>query len=298
MQRRLEANWQHHLLSAILRGQFMIAPDLALGMGAQVASILQSSELYNNDFHSLSNIEVMAYEDGEEHDAEDLGEEGDKVIVLPVKGTMLKYGTLCSYGMNEIAFYIKHFAAKENVSAIVLDIDSGGGAVNAVPPLLEAISFVKSLGKPIVAHCDMACSAAYWTASACDQIFSNNNVSSLFGSIGVMLSFLDMIPHYEAKGAKFHEVYADQSSDKNQAFQKLLKGEYDQIRQEMLNPMAIQFQDAVKSNRAGKLISDTAGILSGATYSGGKSVEIGLADRVGTLKDAINYASANAWART
>ncbi|WP_312139489.1 S49 family peptidase [Sphingobacterium sp.] len=272
MQRKIAANWQHHLLSAIIRGHFMISPDLALGLGTQIDSILNSSQLYSKELMALDNINIMAYEDDDEHEADEIGNEGAKVIVLPVKGTMLKYGTLCSYGMEEIAYYTKHFAAKENVSAIVLDIDSGGGAVNAVPPMLEAIEFVKSLDKPVIAHCDAACSAAYWTASACDYIFANNDVSSVFGSIGVMLSFIDMIPYYEAKGAKFHEVYAQQSSEKNLAFQKLLKGEYDQIKEEMLNPMAIKFQNAVKANRP-KLNLEIPGILSGSTYQGSKSVE-------------------------
>lgn len=296
MQRRIEANWQHHLISAILKGQFMISPEFAVGLGPQLEGILKSTGIYENNFQLLERIDVMAYdEDGGEHDAEDIGEEGSKVIVLPVKGTMLKYGTLCSYGMVEIAHYIKHFASKENVSAIVLDIDSGGGAVNAVPPILEAIQFVKAMGKPIVAHCDAACSAAYWTASACDHIFSNNDVSSVFGSIGVMLSFLDMVPFYEKQGARFHEVYSNHSADKNLAFQNLLKGEYDQIKKEMLDPMAIKFQDSVRSNRESVIKLDTPGILSGATYHGQDSVSHGLADQIGTLAAAIDYASVQSW---
>jgi len=297
MQRILEANWQDHLLSSILRGQFMMSRDLALGTyHRQFSSILNSENLYRDNLQYLESIPVKAYDGDEEYVAENLKEKESQVIVLPVKGAMLKYGTWWSYGMDEIAHYIKHFASKDNVSAIVLDIDSGGGAVNAIPPLLEAISFVKALNKPIVAHCDSACSAAYWTAAACDHIFANNTVSSIFGSIGTMLSYLDIIPYYEKEGAKYHEVYSDHSSDKNSASQKLREGEYDQIKEEMLNPMAIQFQNAVKSARP-NLKLDTPGILTGATYPGQKAIDIGLVDKIGTLKDAINYASAQAWAR-
>lgn len=296
MQRRIEGNWQYHLLTAILKGQFMINPEMAMGFGAQISGLLNSKGIYQNDFQALNEINVLAYDEDGDQVPEDIAEEGSSVMVLPIKGTMFKYGTWCTYGMDEIAYYIKHFASKENVSAIVLDIDSGGGAVNAVPPLLDAIKFVKESNKPIIAHCDAACSAAYWTASACDYIFSNNNISSVFGSIGVMISFLDLMPYYEKQGAKFHEVYADQSADKNLAFQQLLKGEYDQIKAEMLNPMAIQFQEFVKSYRESKIKLDTPGILSGATYPGQKSVDNGLADAIGTLQDAINYATVKSWA--
>lgn len=297
MQRIIPANWQHHLLSSILRGQFMMSPDIAIGLKSQVSSILNSESIYQNNLQHLQSIPIMAYDGDEEYPAEDLKEEKGQVIVLPIKGTMLKYGTLCTYGMDEIAHYIKHFAAKDNVSAIVLDIDSGGGAINAVPPLLESIAFAKAMGKPPVAHADAACSAAYWTASACDHIFANNDIASTFGSIGVMISYLDVVPYYEKEGAKYHEVYADQSTDKNLPFQQFLKGEYDLIKKEMLNPKAIQFQDAVKSARP-NLNEDIPGILSGATFGGQKSVDIGLVDKIGTLQDAINYAAAQAWARS
>lgn len=300
MQRRLTANWQHHLLSAVLKGQFMISPDLAKGMGAQVSKLLDQSAIFQNDLQKLESIDITAYNDDDdnEHEAADIEETGNQqphVVVLPVKGTMMKYGTWCSYGMQEIAHYIKHFAAMEHVQGIVLDIDSGGGAVNAVPPLLEAIEFVQKLGKPIVAHADCACSAAYWTAAATDQIFANNTLVSTFGSIGVMLSFMDMIPYYEEQGAKFHEVYADQSGDKNLAFQELLKGEYDKIRQEQLNPMAIEFQNAVKAKRGDKLKAEHPGLLTGATFTGSTAIELGLADQVGSLLDAVKYVQLQSW---
>lgn len=296
MQRILQANWQHHFISAIAKGHFMINPEIALTLGPQIADLLGKSNIYSKEIQALETIDIKAYSDGGEVDIQEAPSEESRVIVLPVKGVMLKYGTWCSYGMDEIAYYTKYYAQQENVSAIVLDIDSGGGAVNAIPPMLDAIQFTRAQGKPIIAHCDSACSAAYWTASATDRVFVNNDLSSIFGSIGVMISFLDVVPYYEKQGAKFHEVYADQSADKNQAFQQLLKGEYELIKKEMLNPMAIKFQEAVKQSRADKLKADTPGILSGATFDGQKSIDIGLADQFGTLQDAINYADANAWA--
>lgn len=297
MQRRLTANWQQHLSAAILRGTFYLNPDIAIGMRPQVEQLLTKGDLYRNDIIALERIDILAYSgDDEMEDAGEISEEA-KVVVLPIKGTMLKYGTLCTYGMDEIAYYIKHFASREDVGAIVLDIDTGGGATNSVPPILEAINFVRSQGKPIIAHVDYACSAGQWVSAACDHTFIDNAQSTM-GSIGVMISMLDVIPYYESIGAKYHEVYAEQSGDKNQAFQKFLKGEYDQIKQEMLNPLAIQFQEAIKSFRGTKLSMDTPGLLTGATFMGQKAIDAGLADQFGTLTQAINYAAAQAWANS
>lgn len=298
MQRRTQANWQQHLMSAILRGTFFMSTEIALGMRQQVADLINKSDIYTNNIQRLDAIDIKAYDGDRESEADETIQEESRVIVLPIKGTMLKYGTLCSYGMDEIAYYTKYFAAREDTSAIVLDIDTGGGATNSVPPMLEAIEFVKSNNKPVVAHVDYACSAGQWVAAACDQIFLDNKQVSTVGSIGVMISMLDMIPYYEEKGAKYHEVYADQSGDKNLAFQKFLKGEYDQIKEEMLNPLAVQFQTAIKESRGSKLKLDTPGLLTGATFTGQKAIDVGLADQFGTLQHAINYAAAQAWANS
>lgn len=300
MQRILDANWQFHLISAIKRGQFLIHPEMALGMSDQIAAILKSSDLYNANLQKLDKIPVQIYAGDLRSDADDAldpDREVDVVMIFPVKGVMMKYGTLCTYGMSEIAAIIKQEVGKERVSGVVLDIDSGGGAVNAVPPILDAIEFVKSIGKPIAAHVDTACSAAYWTASACDRIFVNNQMSSTLGSIGVMIQFVDMLPYYEKIGAKVHTVYSDLSQNKNEAFEKMLKGEYEQIKEEMLNPLAKQFQEAVKANRDGKLKADTPGILTGATFIGNDAIEVGLADQLGSLADAIHYVQVKAWAK-
>lgn len=298
MQRRLSGNWQQNLLSTVLRGSFMIEPEVAIGMQSQVRELFAKGDIYGKNLQELNSIDIKSYSGDTESEADQSVQEESRVIVLPVKGTMLKYGTLCSYGMEEIAYYTKYFASKEDVSAIVLDIDTGGGAVNAVPPMLEAISYVKAKGKPIVAHVDACYSAGMWTASACDQIFLDNQTVSGCGSVGVMLSFMDMIPYYQELGAKYHEIYADQSPDKNLAFQSVREGKYDQIKQEMLNPLAIQFQNAVKSNRGDILKLDTPGLLTGAVFTGQKAIDVGLADRIGTLQDTINYAAAQAYARS
>lgn len=283
-------------MSAILRGTFFMSPEIAFGMRQQVTDLVNKSEIYTNNIQRLDHIDIKAYDGDSETDADETIQEESRVIVLPIKGTMLKYGTLCSYGMDEIAYYTKYFAAREDVSAIVYDIDTGGGATNSVPPMLEAIEFVRSKNKPVVAHVDYACSAGQWVAAACDQTFLDNKTVSTVGSIGVMISMLDMIPMYEEKGAKYHEVYADQSGDKNLAFQKFLKGEYDQIKEEMLNPLAIHFQNAIKETRGSKLKLDTPGLLTGATFTGQSAIDVGLADQFGTLQQSINYASAQAWA--
>ena len=130
------------------------------------------------------------------------------VAVVPIIGEFLKWGTGCAYGSNEIVPAIYQAGDLKNIRALVLDIDSGGGAENAVPPFIEAIKYVQSLGKPVVVHGDMVASAAYYIGSFADYILADNPISSAFGSIGVLISFMDYREKFAREGIKPRQIYA------------------------------------------------------------------------------------------
>ncbi len=209
------------------------------------------------------------------------------IAIIPIGGTMLKYGTYCSYGTEEIAAEITKAANHRNIDAIILDIDSGGGAVDAIAPLVDAI---ERCNKPVVASCDLCASAAYWTATACDRIVANNNISAEFGSIGVMMSFQDAEPYYKEMGVINHTIYSNHSADKNESFELAKKGEYDKIKSEMLDPLAIKFQTQVKAARGEKLNTEIPGIISGKMFGPEDSKAYGLIDEIGNIDTAVQIA--------
>lgn len=207
------------------------------------------------------------------------------VAVIPLKGDMMKEGTMCSYGTEEIAAVIREAADAKNIIGIRLDIDSGGGAVDAIPPMLDAIAFSQQKGKPVVAACDLCASAAYYVASHCDSIVAVNDISAEFGSIGVMMQFPDYAKYYEQKGIKIHTIYSDLSDYKNAPFEAARKGDYKSIKEETLNPLARQFQEAVRQHRK-DLKQDVDGILNGRMFYARQALEYGLIDEVGTTGTA------------
>jgi len=207
------------------------------------------------------------------------------VAVISLKGDMMKGGTMCSYGTEELAAVVREAADAKNIIGIRLDIDSGGGAVDAIPPMLDAIAYCQSKGKPVVAACDLCASAAYYVASHCDSIVAVNDISAEFGSIGVMMQFPDYAKYYEQKGIKIHTIYSDLSDYKNAPFEAARKGDYKSIKEEMLNPLARQFQEAVKSHRK-DLKQDIDGILNGRVFYARQSLVNGLIDEVGTTESA------------
>lgn len=205
------------------------------------------------------------------------------VAVIEVIGAFTKYGSYCDYGAEEIAAYMKMALANPKVVGAVLIGDSGGGAVNAISPYTDVLN---ARTKPVVALCDTCASAMYYVASHTDHIMASNNISAAFGSIGVMISLADIRPKLEAEGVKFHTVYAPESTHKNKAFELLLEGKYEMIQEEMLSPLAKNFQNAVKAQRGNKLKADEVGVLTGKMFFTDDAIAVGLADSKGNMQAA------------
>jgi len=292
-------NWAFLLMSQIMRGAWFIEPGIAISSGETVHKLL------NRDWNGLDKTEDLTKSRapfpialvGPGSTGQVLSESSlDKApsgstAIIPIKGTLIKYGTMSTYGTEEIAAMMLDAGSHKNISSIVQDIDSGGGSVDAVAPILQATSKIKKeFGKPVLASADLSASAAYWIASACDKIIANNDISAEFGSIGVMMSFMDAIPYYEKQGYKFHCIYAPESTHKNKAFELALEGSYEEIKTELLSPLARKFQESVESNRGGKLNKEVEGILNGKMFFAKEAKEHGLIDEIGNLDMAVDMA--------
>lgn len=210
------------------------------------------------------------------------------VAVIPISGTITKYDSCGTIGTATYAQALLAAAADTNVVACVLDIDSGGGNSTAVPLMLDAIRKFKATGKPLLAHADFCASAAYWIAAQCDAVYCDNAITSEVGSIGAYTYFIDDREALEKSGQKVHEIYAEESSDKNLAYRQALTGEYTLIRMR-LSHLVAAFHADVKAGRQA-LRADAPGVLTGATFFADKAIENGLADGIATLQECVDHA--------
>jgi protease-4 len=278
------------VLTEILRHAWMMDLRAVNGYLPVVAGWLLGQDI---QFEERGRMQIQAATAGRftPDDIDDLQDApDDTVAVVPLRREMLKYGGMSSYGTLEIGGLIRTAGMMRNITGVVLDIDSPGGSVNAIYPLVDAIRSVQAQGKPVVVHGDLVASAALYASVYADYIMANNDLSSEFGSIGVMVEFADFKDYFEQKGVKFHEVYADQSTHKNIEIREALEGNYDSLKANLLNPLAIKFQEAVKEQRGSKLLAGEPGLLNGKMFIGDDAVRVGLADRVGTLVDAVGMA--------
>ncbi|WP_289289992.1 S49 family peptidase [Muribaculum intestinale] len=232
----------------------------------------------------MPEFNVSAY--AENSDGTLCGSEPDNdtkiVTVIPIIGTITKYDSCGTVGAISIAEAISDAASNNNSIGVVLDIDSGGGSTNAIPFVVEAIRKVQAAGKPIVAHCDLCASAAYWIASQCDAVFADNDLS-VFGSIGVMAQFVD--DSNTPDGNHIITIYAKESPDKNLSYRKALQGDYE-LAQEELSPFVTAFHEAVKKSRR-RLQADADGVLTGGTFLSHQAIDVGLVDDILTLENTI-----------
>lgn len=138
----------------------------------------------------------------------------DGVAVIPVTGPIFRRANLFTEisGATSIEVLAQDFtSAIENgaVKAIVLNVDSPGGTVNGVHEFAEMVHAARGKGKPIVAYVgNMAASAAYWIASAADEIVGDDTAA--VGSIGVVA----VIPDPSKKTTKDLEIVSSQSPKK------------------------------------------------------------------------------------
>lgn len=286
-------NWKFLLTSQIARGYWFLNIDHALAAGSDLELLFSPGQnlerLTDDPLLTRGSLPILAAgPNQEEGSVFDQMPEGS-IAVFKISGTLLKYGTMCTYGTEEIADVMMQAAAHKNIAGALLEVDSGGGAVNAVSPMVEGIRAFKNLGKPILALADAAYSAAYWSVTECNYIMASNTISSGFGSIGVMMSFMDMKGLYEKEGRKLHTIYAPESTEKNLAFELALEGKYDMIKAEELSPLAVAFQNTVKANRGTRLkLSEDDKILKGKNYSATKALDLGLIDGIGNRSKALD----------
>lgn len=263
----------------------MIEPQTAIAHLPDVASFMNGETLQvidrdNEASHSFVNADGLPYRKGLDSDEITPG----STMIVNLTGTMIKYGTMCSWGADELTAKLQAAENNPNIIGSILHTDSGGGSVAAIGLFVDFLQGNRT--KPVVALCDMAASAAYYTAVNCDHIMAENNISSEFGSIGVMCQFADYTEFYKKNGIEVHTIYSNLSGNKNEEFQKALKGDYDLIKTESLDPLARKFQDAVKAARP-DLKLDEPGLLNGKMFYAEKALELGMIDSIGSMTDAI-----------
>lgn len=170
----------------------------------------------------------------------------------------------------------------EAARAVVLVINSPGGSPVQAGMINDEIRRLKAKhNKPVYAVVEETCaSAAYYIAVAADQIFVDK--ASIVGSIGVLMDSFGFTGLMGKLGVERRLLTAGE----NKGFLDPFSPMGDRQRafaQRMLDQIHQQFIAAVKAGRGDRLKEDGE-TFSGLFWSGQQAIDLGLADRLGSLE--------------
>jgi HK97 family phage major capsid protein len=215
--------------------------------------------------------------------------QGGQIAVLPLRGVIAHHAGMemdISGGTSTVAFgnAFDRAMADASVSAIVIDADSPGGAVEGVPELFGKI-FASRGTKPITAVCNAHMhSAAYWICAAADEIVITP--SGCIGDIGVMTVRPDTSAADAKAGIKRTLIKAGKHKGEGAPFAPMEQDELD-ARQAMVEQMYAMFTGDVAKGRRDSVANIQAGYGEGRSVLARDAVAAGLADRIATFQQVV-----------
>ena len=238
-----------------------------------------------SDRETYPNISYLEYMDTYEI-AEDSAD--DKVAVVTVEGTITRGEIQPGIaGADGLARLLRSAHEDENVKALVVRVNSGGGGVMASEIIRDEIQRAKSKGiNVVVSMGDVAASGGVWIATPAEYIFAEP--TTITGSIGVAIAFPTFENTMDEIGIDFDGVVTTKNAgwDLNQAIPTEIKA-------------AIQDDTVKVYNRFVSLVAESREesedyirtIAEGRVWIGTKALETNLVDEIGNFDDAVAKAA-------
>jgi len=169
----------------------------------------------------------------------------------------------------------------KDTKAVILRINSPGGSPVQSSYIHDEINRLTEKYEDIPLYAvvtDICASGGYYIASAADQIYVNK--SSILGSIGVLMNGYGFVDTINKLGVERRLMTAGEHKGIMDPFSPVKEFEKDHL-QGVLDELHQHFIDAVKSGRGNRL-KDDGKVFTGLFWSGEKSIELGLADGLGS----------------
>ncbi len=214
---------------------------------------------------------------------------GGAVAVISIVGSLVPRGDLFmessgAVSVQRIQQDFRSALGSPDIASIVLDIDSPGGQVGGVAELASEIHAARGL-KPIIAVANnLAASAAYWLATAADEIVMTP--SAEVGSIGVFAIHQDISAALVKAGVNVTMISAGKFKTEGNPFQPL--GEVAlAAAQDRVDEFYAMFVSAVAQHRDTTPAAVRNGFGEGRVVGASQAVTLGMADQVATIDEVI-----------
>lgn len=216
----------------------------------------------------------------------------NEIAVIVADGTILPgeadQGVV---GANTIVSEIRKARQNSKVKAIVMRINSPGGAFQSADQMWREIELAGA-EKPVIASmADYAASGGYYLAMACDSIIAQP--TTITGSIGVFSVLFDLSDFMGNKlGITSDFVQTGEAGEMITVSRPLTEFEKG-IWQKQTDEIYETFVGKAAAGRA-MTIDEIKKIASGRVWTGEQALENGLVDMLGSFGDAVQLAASKA----
>lgn len=201
---------------------------------------------------------------------------GDQIGLVRIEGVL--------FDVKETLDELRRYQEDPAIRAIVVRIDSPGGAVVPAQEIYSQIQKARTKGKRVVASMGLvAASGGYYIASATEKIVSNPG--TITGSIGVIMHLSNVEGLMKKIGVESVTLKSGTLKDSGSPFRKMLPAERRAF-QQVLDDIHAQFIEAVATGR-GLPVEKVRAIADGRVFTGRQAKAIGLVDELGDLQDAV-----------
>ena len=203
---------------------------------------------------------------------------GDKIGVIEITGVILD----SKKTINDI----KEFREDDTIKAIVLRIDSPGGAVGPAQEIFQEVRKTIKSKDIITSMGTVAASGGYYIAAGTSGIVANPG--TITGSIGVLMGYTDFQEVFRKIGLKSVVVKSGEYKDMGSPMREMTKKEKE-VLQDFVDQIHRQF---VRDTALGRNMDPEkiALLADGRIFTGEQAEYFGLIDRLGNLEDAIEWA--------
>ena len=215
--------------------------------------------------------------------------EGEKIALIFAQGDIVDgKGDKGQIGGDTYRSLIQTAAQDNSIRAIVIRVNSGGGSAMASENIWRAVKMARQRKPVVMSFGDYAASGGYYMSCGADSIFTEPN--TLTGSIGVF----SIIPNFgrffsDKLGITFDGVKTGPFADVPTATRELTETE----KRFLQNDVDSIYDTFIHRVSAGRKINPALvdSIGQGRVWTGERAILIGLADRTGSLQDALDCAA-------
>ena len=192
-----------------------------------------------------------------------------------------------SAGADTIAAALREAAADDDVTAVVVRVESPGGSVNGSETIWREVCRTRAAGKPVVASMGaVAASGGYYVSMSADAIVASPG--TITGSIGVVTGKLVTRELKERLGVGSDSVRTNANADAWSGNSPFTPEQHAMVEAEA----DLFYDDFVRrvAEARDMSVDDVDAVARGRVWTGSDAMERGLVDELGGLRTAVRRA--------